>query len=107
VSGFLFYYSVIHELTGWGLYSCGLFILISVFAMTDLMDRSPTAHFWELLRAFAGTFLVFTSALWLGKISFILSLLVISYLMISFLVSLNFTRDVSVVVVLSSKKKSG
>jgi sterol desaturase/sphingolipid hydroxylase (fatty acid hydroxylase superfamily) len=107
VSGFLFYYRVIHELTSWGLYSCGLFVLVSVFAMTDLMDRSRTAHFWELLRAFGGIFLVFTSAIWLGKISFVLSLVLITYLLISFLVSLNFTRDVSVVVVLESKKKLG
>jgi hypothetical protein len=75
--------------------------------MTDLMDRSPTAHYWELLRAFGGIFLIFTSAIWLGKISFVLSLVLITYLMISFLVSLNFTRDVSVVVVLESNKKMG
>lgn len=94
LAGFFYNFYVIQTLTLWGLYSCGLFVFLSVYAMTDLMDRKPSAHYWELIRVFAGVFLIFTSAIWLGKLNFIVSFILIVYLMASFLVSLNFTRDV-------------
>ncbi|MGZ3690278.1 MAG: sterol desaturase family protein [Pseudobdellovibrio sp.] len=92
IFGLFFYFAVIQNLTSWGLYSCGLFVFISVYAMTDLMDRNRSARYWELLRAILGFTLIFTSSVWLGKWSAVISVLFSCYLITSVIVSLTFTR---------------
>ena len=67
----------------------GLFIFLSVYAITDLMDRNPSAIFFEMSRACAGLGFLYVQGDWFGAgtystaIKFILA----SYFIVSVLVT--------------------
>jgi sterol desaturase/sphingolipid hydroxylase (fatty acid hydroxylase superfamily) len=71
------------------IYWYGLFIFLSVYAITELMDRSPTAIIWELIKASLGLYYIYYQQDWFGisKWSAIGSTLITLYLVFSVAVS--------------------
>jgi alkylglycerol monooxygenase len=58
--------SYINSLDAAYIYLYGLFIFLSVFAFTELMDRNVYALFWELLKNGSGAAFVFFTGNWFG-----------------------------------------
>jgi hypothetical protein len=79
--------SVINSLDGSYIFWYGGFVFLSVYSLTELMDRNPGAFIWEGLRSAAGIgFLIwqgdwFGASAWLTTIKYILG----SYFIFSFL----------------------
>jgi hypothetical protein len=81
--------SMINQLNGTYIFWYGGFIFLSVYALTELMDRNPWAVFWEGLRCAVGiAFIVFQDD-WFGASAFLLVIkyLVGSYFLLSFLIT--------------------
>jgi alkylglycerol monooxygenase len=72
----------------------GLFIFITVYSYTELMDMNTYAIFWESLRLLYGIAIVFYWGDWFGlhTILPVGKYLVIAYLLISFLLNIYFVR---------------
>lgn len=49
-----------------GIFLYGGFIFLSVYALTELMDRNPNAWAWELLKTTFGVYLIVTQGGWFG-----------------------------------------
>jgi alkylglycerol monooxygenase len=67
----------------------GAFIFLSVYSFTDLMDKSPYAIAWELLRNLYGLAMIIKNNGWfgLGDISPLLNQAIIGYLILSTVVT--------------------
>jgi sterol desaturase/sphingolipid hydroxylase (fatty acid hydroxylase superfamily) len=48
------------------IYWYGAFVFLSVYALTELMDRNPRALFWEVLRGSLGIYFIFQQGDWFG-----------------------------------------
>ena len=71
------------------IYWYGLFIFLSVYALTELMDRNPTAIVWELIRASLGLYFILNQHDWFGisKWSNIATQTISAYLLFSVVIS--------------------
>jgi hypothetical protein len=49
----------------------GAFIFLSVYALTELMDRNPFAIVWELLRSSMGLFFLYQQEDWFGATKYL------------------------------------
>lgn len=49
-----------------GIFYYGGFIFLFVYAMTELMDRTPFAYFWELAKCALGFYLMYSQGGWFG-----------------------------------------
>ena len=58
--------AVINNLDSSYIYIYGGFIFLSVYAFTDLMDRSQYAFLWEALRSSMGIYLIYQQGDWFG-----------------------------------------
>ena len=72
----------------------GLFIFVTVYSYTELMDKNNYSIVWETVRLMLGLGIVFYFNDWFGLNTFIKigSSVVISYLVLSFLVNLYFVQ---------------
>jgi len=68
----------------------GLFLILSIYAYTELMDAKKEAFLWDLLKALAGIAILVTMDGWFG-IRGVFSMLVIFYLLISVSATYYFT----------------
>lgn len=68
----------------------GLFLILSIYAYTELMDGNKDAVFWDLLKAIAGIIILIKMDGWFG-ITGIFSLLISFYLLISVVATYYFT----------------
>lgn len=71
----------------------GLFIFLSVYAMTDLMDRNKSAIVWEALRSGLGIAIISSQQDWFGVSSLLNALpyALLSYFVLSILITAWFT----------------
>lgn len=71
------------------IYWYGLFIFLSIYAYTELMDKNSNAFIWEFLRCVLGVFFAFKSH-WFGtdKIHPFVSYLILVFLLTSLLVNI-------------------
>ena len=58
--------AVIHKMNETYIYLYGAFIFLSVYAYTDLMDRSAYAIFWETIKNTSGVVLIYQQGDWFG-----------------------------------------
>jgi alkylglycerol monooxygenase len=67
----------------------GAFVFISVFALTELMDGSRSAIFWETIRCAAGLSLLWWQNDWFGISNYlpVLVTIIVSYFIISMVVT--------------------
>jgi alkylglycerol monooxygenase len=72
-----------------GIYLYGLFIFLSVYALTELMDRNPMAVIWELLKNSFGVYLFVSQQDWfgMGKHWPFASYIILAYFVLSTLVT--------------------
>lgn len=56
----------INSLDGGYIYWYGVFVFLSVYALTDLMDRNRTAIAWEILRSGLGLYFLWEQGDWFG-----------------------------------------
>ncbi len=49
-----------------GIFYYGLFIFLTVYAFTELMDRNPFALFWECIKNALGVYIILSSGNWFG-----------------------------------------
>lgn len=56
----------INDLNPAYIYLYGAFVFLFVYALTDLMDRNPSALFWEILKTLAGFALLIFCKNWFG-----------------------------------------
>jgi hypothetical protein len=81
--------ALINGLDGGYIFYYGGFIFISVYALTELMDRNPWAIFWEGLRASLGIWFLFSQSDWFGASTYLsaINYILTGYFIISFLVT--------------------
>jgi sterol desaturase/sphingolipid hydroxylase (fatty acid hydroxylase superfamily) len=83
----------INSIDGSYIYWYGAFVFLTVYALTELMDRNPNAMIWEVLRCGLGCWFLyqqgdwFGAGLWLANLKFIIT----AYFIISLLATLYFT----------------
>jgi len=67
----------------------GVFIFLSVYALTDLMDRNNSALIWEITRSGAGIYFLFQQQDWFGASIYyaIVPYLLVAYFIISIFVT--------------------
>lgn len=79
-----------------GIFIYGAFIYLQIYAFTELMDLSPNAWLWELLKTMAGVWIIYQqNGHWFGANNFLGAydwMYVGGYLMFSLFVTLYFTR---------------
>ena len=63
--------AAIHKMNETYIYIYGAFIFLSVYAYTDLMDRSSFAIFWETIKNTSGVVLLYQQGDWFGASEFI------------------------------------
>lgn len=70
----------------------GLFIILSVYAYTELMDNSPQAYVWELIRSALGCSILYVQRDWFGisSISPMLNFIILAFFALSLIVSVLF-----------------
>jgi alkylglycerol monooxygenase len=71
--------------------SYGGFLLLAIYAYTELMDRNPNAVWWEVLKAVVGFSLIYFSGDWFG-IGQMFTMAIAIYLILSVAVTYYFTR---------------
>ena len=49
-----------------GIFYYGLFVFLTVYAFTELMDRNPFALFWECIKNALGVYIILSSGNWFG-----------------------------------------
>ncbi len=83
----------INSIDGSYIYWYGAFVFLSVYALTELMDRDPYAMIWEFIRSGLGIYFVyqqrdwFGAAKWLNMIQYIMA----GYFVLSLLITLFFS----------------
>jgi len=83
----------INSIDGSYIYWYGAFVFLTVYALTELMDRNSNAMIWEVLRCGLGCWFLyqqgdwFGAGFWLGNLKFIIT----AYFIISLLATLYFT----------------
>jgi hypothetical protein len=63
----------------------GAFVFLTVYALTDLMDKNISSIFWEMLRSGYGIYLIFSQGDWFGANTFVpgISNFVVCYFILS------------------------
>ena len=81
--------AVINKLGESYIYIYGAFIFVSVYAYTELMDRSVFAIFWELIKNSLGIVIIYIQGDWFGASEFIpgMSIALIAYFIVATLIS--------------------
>ena len=76
-----------------GMFYYGLFVFLFIYAMTELMDRSPYAWVWEIIKGGCGIGMIVYLGSWFGfSVNGIsMNLVLITYLIISALASIYFS----------------
>ncbi|MBI3138686.1 MAG: sterol desaturase family protein [Sphingobacteriales bacterium] len=71
------------------IYWYGGFVFLSVYALTELMDRNPQAIYWEVLRCAFGFYFIYRQDDWFGAGSWLANIkyLLAGYFLISIVVS--------------------
>lgn len=75
------------------IYWYGAFVFITVYALTELMDRNPNAMIWEIIRCGLGFHLIFMQGDWFGAGFWMANVKIImaGYLTISLFITFYFT----------------
>ena len=70
-----------------GIFLYGAFIFLYVYAMTELMDKSRYAPYWEALKMLTGFYLIFTTRGWFGAEKWLAAApyFVVAYLLLAML----------------------
>ena len=83
-----------------GMFLYGAFIFLYVYSMTELMDNSRLAPYWEALKMLTGFYLIYTTKGWFGAEKWLASApyFVAAYLLLAMYLSTSFSikRSVSV-----------
>ncbi len=66
-----FLFSNIASIGSPGIYIYGAFIFISVYALTDLMDKNFSSIFWESIRCVFGVYIILNQGDWFGASSIV------------------------------------
>lgn len=56
----------INSIDGSYIYWYGAFVFLSVYALTEMMDRNPDAIYWEIIRCGLGLFFIYQQRDWFG-----------------------------------------
>ena len=90
VFGFInFLFLHITEISKSNILMYGAWLMLSVYAFTELMDRNPNAIFWEITKNIIGFALIYNQGSWFGASS-VFTYLIASYLIVSSIVVLLF-----------------
>jgi hypothetical protein len=83
----------INSLNGGYVFWYGGFIFLSVYSLTELMDRNPWALFWEILRCGLGIFFIYQQKDWFGANQYtpMIPYIMIGFFIISIAVTAAFT----------------
>lgn len=83
-----------------GIFLYGGFIFLYIYAMTELMDNSRFAIYWEGMKMMMGFYLIYTTGGWFGAQKFLSDVpyMVVAYLLLAMYLSISFSikRNVSV-----------
>lgn len=81
--------AAVNSLNGGYIFWYGGFIFLSVYSLTELMDRNPRATFWEALRCGLGLYFLYQQGDWFGAGTYLSSILYIlgSYFILSLLIT--------------------
>ncbi len=83
----------INSIDGSYIYWYGAFVFLTVYALTELMDRNSNAMIWEIIRCGLGFYLIymqgdwFGAGFWMGEVKYIMT----GYFIFSLLVTLYFS----------------
>jgi alkylglycerol monooxygenase len=78
----LFFYGNIAKIGVSNMFVYGAFLMLSIYAYSELMDRNPNAIWWELIKNVFGFALIFQMGNWFGSNQNI-TMLVVAHLIIS------------------------
>ena len=78
----LFFYGNIAKIGVSNMFVYGAFLMLSIYAYSELMDRNPNAIWWELIKNIFGFALIFQMGNWFGS-NHNITLLVVAHLIIS------------------------
>ena len=78
----LFFYGNIAKIGVSNMFVYGAFLMLSIYAYSELMDRNPKTIWWELLKNIFGFALIFQMESWFGS-NQIITILVVIYMIIS------------------------
>lgn len=84
--------ALINSLNAYYIYIYGLFVFLSVYAYTELMDRNKYAIVWELIKNSFGIAILLQTGDWFGatSLSLVIKYIVAAYFIISTIVTLWF-----------------
>lgn len=79
----------INSLNKYYIYEYAAFVFIGVYAYSDLMDRSPYAIIWELIKNIFGIFIIYNQGDWFGSSQYsnVISYLLIAYFTIATIIT--------------------
>jgi alkylglycerol monooxygenase len=78
----LFFYGNIAKIGTPNMFVYGAFLMLSIYAYSELMDRNPKAIWWELIKNIFGFGLIFQMGSWFGS-NHTITLSIVVYLIIS------------------------
>ncbi len=80
-----------------GVFIYGGFVFFHVYGMSELMDRTPNAWIWEMVKCFYGAGVLFYFGDWFGisRYTLMANYVFIAYFIISFSISFYYSRQVS------------
>lgn len=83
----------INSIDGSYIYWYGAFVFLSVYALTELMDRNPAAMIWEIIRSGLGLYFLYQQQDWFGAGFWITSVhfIMAGYFALSLFVTLYFS----------------
>lgn len=87
----------INSIDGSYIYWYGTFVFLSVYALTELMDRNPAAMIWEILRSGLGLYFLYQQQDWFGAGFWLIS---VQYFMAGY-----FTLSIVITFYLTQKHK--
>jgi hypothetical protein len=72
----------------------GLFVFVTIYSLTELMDTNPNAYFFELFRAFLGIGILYFYGDWFGlNEEFLVGNYILGmYFIVSFMISYYFSN---------------
>ena len=80
-----------------GIFYYGLFIFLTVYAFTELMDRNPFALFWECIKNAFGVYIILSTGNWFGANQYgsWVNIFLIGYFILTTITTAWFSRQIT------------
>jgi sterol desaturase/sphingolipid hydroxylase (fatty acid hydroxylase superfamily) len=90
-----YFFGTIAKVGSPNIFIYGAFIFLTVYALTDLMDKNFSSVYWEFARCVLGGYIIFTQGDWFGASSLVpgITYLLIFYFILSIAATIYFARQ--------------